>query len=279
MNELISALIWFLPSLALLLVISLKLFDEDGKVDFKNFPETFWKVRGGLFLILLVYIALKIENTVKDHYEVGIKATGWFYQVEGVEHIVFLQNSLDHFLVVKTSSLFYTLGLFYLVVFVPLFFMLRDEKGIFNLFSKMLMINYLFLIPAYFILHVVVTSYYAPEVAPLLYSNDQQLALLHLINRLDNCFPSGHISISLTITCLALFKAKLKWLGYFGIVFTALTAFVILYLGVHWALDIPAGIALGLFAYWSVIKGKWDFIFDPILDSFEKKTSGWLKSI
>lgn len=273
MSALILALIWFIPSLIFLLLIGLKIFDEDDKVSFSNFPEIIWKVRGGLFLLLLVYIALKIENTVKDHYAVGIKATEWFYRVEGVEHIVFLQNHLDHFLIVESSSLFYTLGLFYLVVFAPLFFMFRGEKENFNLFSKMLMVNYFFLIPSYFILQVIVTSYYAPEVDPLLYSNDQQLALLHMINRLDNCFPSGHISVSLTITFLALFKAKLKRLGYFGIVFTILTAVVILYLGVHWALDIPAGFALGVFAYWSVIKGKWDFLFDPIIKFFEEKTA------
>jgi membrane-associated phospholipid phosphatase len=273
MNALILALIWFIPSLVFLILIGLKIFDEDHKVELDNFPDIIWDVRGGLFLLLLVYIALKVENTVKDHFNVGIKATEWFYQVEGVEHIVFLQNHLDHFLIIEFSSLFYTLGLFYLVVFAPLFFMFRGEKENFNLFSKMLIVNYLFLIPSYFIFHVMVTSYYAPEVAPLLYSNDQQLALLHMINRLDNCFPSGHISVSLTITFLALFKAKLKRLGYFGIVFTALTGVVILYLGVHWALDIPAGIALGIFAYWSVIKGKWDFLFDPIMDFFEKKTA------
>ncbi|MFP4050265.1 MAG: phosphatase PAP2 family protein [Thermoplasmata archaeon] len=272
MSPLILALVWFIPSLVILLLIGLKIFDENHKVDFSNFPEIIWDVRGGLFVLLLVYIALKIENTVKDYYNVGIKATEFFYRVEGVEHIVFLQNHLDHYLIIESSSLFYTLGLFYLVVFAPLFFMFRGERENFNLFSKMLMVNYFFLIPSYFILHVVVTSYYAPEVAPLLYSNDQQLALLHMINRLDNCFPSGHISVSLTITFLALFNAKLKRLGYFGIVFTALTGVVILYIGVHWALDIPAGIALGVFAYWSVIRGKWDFLFDPIMNFFEEKT-------
>jgi len=268
-----TALLWFIPSLVFLLLVGLKIFDEDRKVSLKNFPNIIWDVRGGLFLLLLVYIALKIENTVKDFYTVGIKATEFFYRVEGVEHIVFLQNHLDHYLIIESASLFYTLGLFYLVVFAPLFFMFRGEKENFNLFSKMLMVNYFFLIPSYFILHVVVTSYHAPEVSPLLYSNDQQLALLHMINRLDNCFPSGHISVSLTITFLALFKAKLKRLGYFGIVFTALTGVVILYLGVHWALDIPAGVALGVFAYWSVIRGKWDFLFDPIVNFFEEKTA------
>ncbi len=268
-----TALLWFIPSLVFLLLSGLKIFDEDRKVSLKNFPDIIWDVRGGLFLLLLVYIALKIENTVKDFYTVGIKATEFFYRVEGVEHIVFLQNHLDHYLIIESASLFYTLGLFYLVVFAPLFFLFRGEKENFNLFSKMLMVNYFFLIPSYFILHVVVTSYYAPEVSPLLYSNDQQLALLHMINRLDNCFPSGHISVSLTITFLALFKAKLKRLGYFGIVFTALTGVVILYLGVHWALDIPAGVALGVFAYWSVIRGKWDFLFDPIMNFFEEKTA------
>ncbi|MFW6141206.1 MAG: phosphatase PAP2 family protein [Candidatus Saliniplasma sp.] len=272
MSDLALGLIWFVPSLVFLILISLKVFDEDKKVDISKFLDTVYKARGGLFVLLLVFLSVKIENTLKDFYPIGIKATEWFYQVEGVQHIVFLQNHLGHYLLVNTASIFYILGLTYFVVFTPVFFLARADKEHFNMFSKLLMVNYFFILPGYFIFYVKVTSLYAPEVSPIMYSNDQYYAILHLINRLSNSFPSGHISISLSITLFTLLKAKLKRFGYFGIIFTIMTGFVIIYLGVHWVLDIPAGFLIGIFAYWSVTRGKWDFLFEPIIEFFEEKT-------
>lgn len=277
MSALILGLLWFIPGLAALILISLKVFDEDDQVDFQGIKNTIWKARGGLFILLIVAIAVKIENTVKDFYPVGIKATNWVYQFEGVEHVLFLQNHLDQLIVIHSASLFYILGLTYFVVFTPVFFLSRGEKENFTLFSKILMVNYFFILPGYFLFHVEVTSLYAPEVQRIMYSHDQYYAILYLINRLSNCFPSGHISISLSITLLALFRTKLKRFGYFGIVFTVMTGFVIIYLGVHWLIDIPAGFLIGIFAFWSVKEGKFDFFFDPIIGFFEERTEKYVK--
>ncbi len=276
MTPLIKGLLWFVPSLFVLILISMKVFDEDYKVDLSRFKDSLWVSRGGLFILLLVFIGVKTENTIKDFTDLGgIEATNWFYQFEGVSHIVFLQNHLDNFLIINTASIFYTLGLTFFVVFTPIFFLARHEEENFMFFSKALLVNYMFILPGYFLLKVTVTSLHAPEVDPIMYSNDQYYAILYLINRLTNCFPSGHISISLTITLLGLFKAKLKRFGIFGIAFTISTAFVIIYLGVHWLTDIVAGVLIGSFTYWAVKNGKVDFIFDPIIEFFEDKTEGF----
>ncbi|MFP4001423.1 MAG: phosphatase PAP2 family protein [Thermoplasmata archaeon] len=273
MTPLIKGLMWFIPSLVVLILISLKVFDEDKRVDLSGLENSLWVSRGGLFILFLVFLGVKTENTIKDFTALGgFKATDWFYHFEGVEHIVFLQTHLDNFIIIHISSIFYTLGLTFFVVFTPIFFLARHEKDNFMFFSRALLVNYFFILPGYFLLHVTVTSLYAPEVEPIMYSNDQYYAILYLINRLTNCFPSGHISISLTITLMALFKAKLKRFGVFGIIFTISTGFVIIYLGVHWLTDIAAGIVIGSFTYWAVKNGKVDFIFDPIIDFFERKT-------
>ncbi len=273
MTPLIKGLTWFIPSLVILILISLKVFDEDHKVDLSRFKDSLWVSRGGLFILLLVFLGVKTENTIKDFTQLGgIKATSWFYNFEGVGHIVYLQNHLDNFFIINTASIFYTLGLTFFVVFTPIFFLARHEKDNFMFFSKALLVNYFFILPGYFLLHVKVTSLYAPEVDQIMYSKEQYYAILYLINRLSNCFPSGHISISLTITLLGLFKAKLKRFGAFGVAFTISTGFVIIYLGVHWLTDIVAGVMIGSFTYWAVKTGKVDFIFDPIITFFENKT-------
>ncbi|MBS3816905.1 MAG: phosphatase PAP2 family protein [Candidatus Thermoplasmatota archaeon] len=272
-ETLLKGLAWFIPALIFLVLISLRLFDEDNKVDLGSLKKIIWETRGGAFILLLIALAVKVENFVKDQtHFVGFEATSLFYQIEGVEHVVFLQNHLGKWLIINSASLFYILGLTYFVVFIPLFYLARGEKENFLFFSKGLAVNYMFILPGYFLLHVTVTSYQAGAVEPVMYSNEQYLAILKLINRLSNCFPSGHVSISLTITLIALFKAKLKRLGIFGIIFTVLTGFVIIFLGVHWLLDIVAGVIVGVVSYHLVSEGKLDFIFDPIMNFFERKT-------
>ncbi len=274
MTPLTKGLLWFIPSLVALILIGIRLFDEDKKVRFDLLVNTAWKGRGGIAVLIMVAIAIKIENIIFDIRPLGADVTWWFYRVEGVGHILFLQKHLSSHYIVHASSLFYVLGLTFFVSFVPLFFLLREDTENFNLFAKALAVNYMFILPGYLLLHVTVTSYYVPEVEPLMYGQPQYLAILQLINRQSNCFPSGHTSISLTITLIALYNARLKRLAYFGILFTVLTVFVIVYLGVHWLLDIPAGIAVGAFAYWSTSTGRMDRFFNLVTDRFGTGADG-----
>lgn len=277
MDALLKGLLWFIPSLIALIAISLKFFDEDGRVDFSNIGCKLWRSRGSIFILFLVGLSVKIENWVHDIHPSGLNVTHIFYDLEGAAVIVFLQESLTHPFIIHASSIFYVLGLTFFVIFTPLFFFLRGEAKMVELFAKCLAVNYMFILPGYFLLNVLVTSYYSPLVEPLVYSHPQYLEILRLINRQTNCFPSGHISISLTMTLIFLYSTKLKRAAYFGIIFTALTAFVIIYLGVHWLSDIPAGVALALFAYSAVSSGRMDFIFDPLI-RFAEKVTGSSKS-
>lgn len=272
MSPLLQGLVWFIPSLVILLVVSLKFFDDDNGIFFDGLQDTIRGTGGGIAILILVAVVIKIENIIFDIRPLGIDVTWWFYQVEGVEHILYLQNHLSNPIIVHLSSLFYVLGLTFFVAFIPIFFILRRDINNFELFAKALAVNYMFILPCYIFFHVTVTSSYAPEVEPLLYSHPQYLAILQLINRQSNCFPSGHISISLTITLIAMYSERLNRLAVFGIIFTLLTAFVIIYLGVHWLIDIPAGVAVGVFAYWSTSTGRMDILFDTITEKFSNGT-------
>jgi len=272
MDPLYEALLWFFPSLVLLILISVLFFDEQKKVDLRNFKSSLWKCRGAVLIMFIVGLALQIENLIQDLYEPGLRVTDWFYSVEGVSHIVWLQENLDYHLLIHASSIFYVLGLSFFLSMVPLFLALRDEIDLVEEFSKALAVNYMFIIPGYLLIHLVVTSYYAQEVEPLLYMHPQYNAIIQLTNRQVNCMPSGHISIPFTISLFALYRVKAKRLAVFGFIFTILTGFVIIYLGVHWLLDIPAGIAVAVIAYWVASRGKLDFIFDRIIDPFERYT-------
>lgn len=276
MDPLHTGLLWFLPGLIILILISLFIFDEDDKMgeNAVKVKNSIWKARGGIFLLLLIFFALQIENFLHDLYEPGLRITDWVYQLEGSSHIIWMQETFNNNLLIHSSSIFYILGLSFFVCFIPVFFILRDDIELFEQFSKALAVNYMFLLPGYLFLHLVVTSYYEPAgVEPLIYSHDQYNALILMTNRQTNCMPSGHTSIPLTITLIALYSAKLKRLAFFGIIFVAFTLFVIIFLGIHWVIDIPAGIAVAFFAYWSTSTGKLDPIFDPLLDGFKSLTN------
>lgn len=277
MDPLIKGLLWFITGMVITILAGLVIFDEDGKVSTRSLKTSLWNSRKVLPLFGLVALALKIENTLQDIYAPGFRVTEWVYQFEGVSHIVWLQENLDYYLLIHGSSIFYVLGLSFFLTLAPIFFWLRRELDILEDFSKALVINYIFLISGYLSIHLVVTSHYAPEVTALLYNQPQYNAVIQLTNRQVNCMPSGHISLPTTITLFAMYRAKLKRLSIFGIVFTIFTAFVIIFLGVHWLIDIPAGLAVALTAYWVSTKGKLDPIFDKITGTFEKYTEILIK--
>ncbi len=275
MDPLHKALSWFIPGVIILILVSLFVFDEDGKMkeNAAKVKSSIWKARGGMLLLFLIALALQVENLIQDIYEPGIRITSWVHGLEGTSYIVWMQQNLNHNILVHFSSVFYVLGLSFFVMFIPVFFILRDDIELLEQFSKALAVNYMFLIPGYLFLHLVVTSYYEPAgVEPLIYSHEQYNALILLTNRQTNCMPSGHTSIPLTITLIALYSAKLKRLAFFGIIFVAFTLFVIIFLGIHWLIDIPAGIAVAFFAYWSTSAGKLDPVFDPLIDGFKDFT-------
>lgn len=267
-----KGMLWFFPSLIFLILLGVLFFDEHKKIDLYSLKDSLWDSRGALLIMILVTLVLKIENLLQDLYEPGFRVTSWFYKVEGVSHIVWLQENLDYYFLIHASSIFYVLGLSFFLSMIPVFFILRGEGDLLKEFSKALAVNYMFIIPSYLLFHLVVTSHYAPEVTPLVYKYPQYNAIIQGTNRQVNCMPSGHISISLTITLFAMYRAKAKRLAVFGIIFTAITGFIIIYLGVHWLLDIPAGIAVAVIAYWAASRGKVDFIFDRIIGPFERYT-------
>ncbi len=68
-----------------------------------------------------------------------------------------------------------------------------------------------------------------------------------LLSGIDNCFPSLHTSISVTLAVLAQRSDNAKWAWLCSSCAVAIV-FSIFYLGIHWFLDMAGGIALGLFA-------------------------------
>jgi membrane-associated phospholipid phosphatase len=116
-----------------------------------------------------------------------------------------------------------------------------------------LVANYLIVLPFYMFFPVVESHHYRPpggEPLVRLLLNDLDPAIIKVLrpmSGLDNCFPSFHTSLAVTV---ALFAWRSRRRA-FRVVMTVLAACVVistLYIGVHWVSDVLAGIVVGVVA-------------------------------
>lgn len=73
------------------------------------------------------------------------------------------------------------------------------------------------------------------------------------LSGIDNCFPSLHTSISVTMALLAARSGIRRW-AIFAWINAAVIVFAIFYLGIHWLTDAIGGVLLAAFSVWIGMK-------------------------
>jgi hypothetical protein len=182
--------------------------------------------------------------------------TWLIWKIEGpaVYHI---QHALQNPAFTAFLNVHYLWAYVFITYFAVMLWAYRDDRELADLASLTYSIIYLLAVPFYIFFNVQVTSRYIPGVRSLLYNAGpgwHSFFLAH--DPLDNAFPSLHIAIPFGLICVAWWTMRRR--GYtlrdwehrgflwFLIGNTALFAFSILYLGIHWITDIPGGILVGL---------------------------------
>ncbi|MCD6547803.1 MAG: phosphatase PAP2 family protein [Nanoarchaeota archaeon] len=250
MNPVVLGLSWYIPALVIFLIVSVKILDHDKRINYESLKKGLSEAPGNLIVLLLILLFIKLENKLQDISSFGIDFTPVFYNLEGNKHIVFLQSLIHSSIFTNFISIFYLLFFMGLLVAFPLYFILTGEKQLLRRYTYILAFSYAILVPSYLFFNVKVTSLY-PEntpVKPLLYSNPVYLSLVMLVDRLDDCFPSGHISVPFSLLLLS-FEMRHKRSFILTLKILILTAFAILFLGIHWGIDIIGGLLLGFLAY------------------------------
>jgi membrane-associated phospholipid phosphatase len=79
------------------------------------------------------------------------------------------------------------------------------------------------------------------------------MTILRPMSGIDNCFPSFHTSLSVTMALFAWRSGRKAFALTMGIVSVSIILST-LYLGIHWLFDVAGGILLGCTAYWI---GEW----------------------
>ncbi|WP_247003980.1 phosphatase PAP2 family protein [Halosolutus gelatinilyticus] len=175
----------------------------------------------------------------------GWNLTEPIYELEG-EFVLWLQSYATPE-VTAFFSFTYIYGYVFLLVFpVVAYFALSNTRPLRELLTAYTL-NYAIGL----VLYVLVIAYgprnMMPEVVALLYDTYPEYQhLTRQVNRNTNVFPSLHASLASTVALLAWKTRRVypKWAAV-AVVLAICVSLSTMYLGIHWAIDVIAGIGLG----------------------------------
>lgn len=204
-------------------------------------------------IMMLNKYELTLERWINIPYDLTPTLSGW----EGTWP-VWLQANFQSDLLTAFCAFFY------LVVFQSVMIAsagIYTQQKNFKLYYGLciaVLLNYILAVPFYLYVPVNEVWFVHPQVKFLMLdvfpTFEQEYRSL---SGLNNCFPSLHTSISVTIALVASRSGNRRWA-----IFTWFNALVIIfsifYLGIHWFTDMVAGIALSLFTVTVGLKiGEW----------------------
>jgi len=178
-----------------------------------------------------------------------VRYTSWVYEFGGgIVEIV--QSWLNYGIVTDFLIIVYAWLFYFLIYFAPVLLLARDDRRTLRSYAIAFMITYAFLALFYAIFPVSVSSSY-PEtgVVPILYVNTYWGRMVTSIDPLNNDFPSGHVSLSVTAFLIfATAGTNYRRFSYFLGAVTIATGIAVLCLGIHWPADVLAGVIIGVLA-------------------------------
>ena len=204
---------------------------------------------GGVLLVSAV--AREGLQSVSELY--GLYLTGTIFAIEG-EFVAWLQSyATDE--VTRLLSWTYVYGYAFLLVFPLLAYAALEESTQLKRLLAAYTLNYAIGLVVYTIVFAHGPRNVMPDmVTSLLYTTTPDFQYLTTeINVNTNVFPSLHTSLSVTVAALAYRTRDVypSWAVLSGVLATGVV-FSTMYLGIHWALDVVAGIVLALACVWLV---------------------------
>lgn len=189
----------------------------------------------------------KVEQWLEKQINFQADFTQAFFDIE--------QNfvaTIQHFF--KNDALTYFTTFYYVILFTAIMiasvgiYTFQKNYKLFYGLCYAIMINYIVAFPFYLFFPVNEVWFFHPNVDLLMHQVFPTFESEYRpLSGIDNCFPSLHTSLSITMAVIASKSGSRLW-RYFTAISAVIVIFSIFYLGIHWFLDMCAGLALGFFA-------------------------------
>lgn len=253
MSMFIEVLIRVVAVVGVLLPISLAtLVGRDRLATIRH--EWRQRLRSSAPVIVVLLVVLGLNRIMRQlgpelSREFGIHLTETFYSLEGEFVLVF--QPIESAALTTYFSVVYVYGYTFLLIFpIVAYFALSDTRPFRRLLTAYAL-NY----AAGLVLYIVVIAYGPRNVMPELLSetalygtNPEYQHLTREVNRNSNVFPSLHTSLATTVAAMA-YTTRSQYPYWVPVAVTLAASVVVstMYLGMHWAIDVIAGVALAAF--------------------------------
>ncbi|QLG47342.1 phosphatase PAP2 family protein [Natrinema halophilum] len=198
-------------------------------------------------LLIVLLINRVARQTAPDlSREIGIHLTSTFYNIEGEFILIF--RTIQTAETTAYFSSIYVYGYTFLLIFPIIAYFTLSDTRIFRRLLTAYALNYAIGL----VLYILVIAYGPRNLMPaelmerMLYdTNPQYQYLTREVNTNTNVFPSLHTSLSATVATFAwITRSKFpKWFPV-AVILAASVAISTMYLGIHWGIDVTAGLVL-----------------------------------
>ena len=227
------------------------------RVPWRQWAQTFHDKR--YYIHALGYIVIikwkQITDTINE--PIKIKTGHWtelVYSIEG-DFTKWIQDVFQNDALTDFLNFHYLFVYLFLIYVTTVYFAFTDDRDMTDKVALNYLLIYALAVPYYLFFNVEVTSSWIPNIDALLYHDGWYSSFYAMHDPLDNAVPSLHVAIPFGILYLNYLHVKEKgikiteWRHWpyhlFVAINTLLFIFTILYLGIHWVVDIPLGIIIG----------------------------------
>ncbi len=235
-------------------ILLMPVFRVSGKrVTLAGFVDVFRRYWIHIALVFSIYvwkdILDKLDRTLMAN--THLEMTPFIYAIEG-DLVLFIQQAFLNDALTFVLTHFYVAGYMLLVFTATFYFTYFDDRWMSDRILLSMFFVYALAVPFYLFFNVRVTGDHIPEMETLAYHLTPEIQTWFTrIDPFTNGMPSLHIGIPFAVWLgLHRWDHDERWKKYRIFVgwFTALTGFSIIYLGIHWLLDITGGIIVAYVA-------------------------------
>jgi len=203
----------------------------------------------------------------------GFDMTPYVWAIEG-DLVLWVQQTFEADWLSHLLTHFYVVGFMFICYVSIFYFAYFDDRWMADRVALSISYVYLIAVPFYLFFNVQVTGKTIPEMDTIAYSLTPEIAdWFRRIDPFSNGMPSLHIGIPFCVwLCLVRFDDDNRWkrYRYTVLAYIILTAFTIVYLGIHWFLDIIGGMLVAAVAVsWAdkTANGWWKFFDERTINS------------